>query len=167
VKDRDFSQAVPQARHKHWAVASGAVVLLVTGAFVLVNEAARNALLRWATPWQNVERFTFARIAALPDPWVVPYAEPVELGVMLARDSAWKPGEARAMKQRILLLLEAKRLPFYADDAPVGPRDLKGRQRLAECLLRDSFSLQKIHWNPTTQSVIYRRPPHTLSPLHV
>jgi len=97
VKDRDFSQAVPQARHKHWAVASGAMVLLVTGAFVMVNEAARNALQRWATPWLNVERFTFARIAALPDPWVVPYAEPVELGVMLARDSAWKPGEARAV----------------------------------------------------------------------
>lgn len=48
----------------------------------------------------------------------------------------------------------------------VGPRDLKGRQRLAEYLLRAPFlggrslgvdpSLQKIHWNPATQTVIYR-----------
>ncbi|MCB1212063.1 MAG: transposase zinc-binding domain-containing protein [Verrucomicrobiales bacterium] len=44
----------------------------------------------------------------------------------------------------------------HADDAPVGPRDLKGRQRLAEYLLRAPFSLQKIHWNPTTRTVIYR-----------
>ena len=44
----------------------------------------------------------------------------------------------------------------HADDAPVGPRDLKGRQRLAEYLLRAPFSLQKIHWNPATQTVIYR-----------
>jgi len=38
----------------------------------------------------------------------------------------------------------------HADPAPVGPRDLKGRQRLAEYLLRAPFSLQKIHWNPAT-----------------
>jgi hypothetical protein len=44
----------------------------------------------------------------------------------------------------------------HADDAPVGPRDLKGSQRLAEYLLRAPFSLQKIHWHPTTQTVIYR-----------
>ena len=44
----------------------------------------------------------------------------------------------------------------HADDAPVGPRDLKGRQRLAEYLLRAPFSLHKIHWNPATQTVIYR-----------
>jgi hypothetical protein len=44
----------------------------------------------------------------------------------------------------------------HADPAPVGPRDLKGRQRLAEYLLRAPFSLQKIHWNPVTQTVIYR-----------
>jgi hypothetical protein len=44
----------------------------------------------------------------------------------------------------------------HADPAPVGPRDLKGRQRLAEYLLRAPFSLQKIHWNPATKTVIYR-----------
>lgn len=44
----------------------------------------------------------------------------------------------------------------HGDPAPVGPRDLKGRQRLAEYLLRAPFSLQKIHWNPATKTVIYR-----------
>lgn len=96
VKDRDFSQAVPQARHKHWAAACAAIALLVLGAFALVSEAAQNALLRWAKPWLATERFTFARIAALPDPWVVPYAEPVPLDVAVAENSRWKPQTASA-----------------------------------------------------------------------
>ncbi len=96
VRARDFTQAVPRARHQHWAAAVAALALLVAGAFLRVNDAARNALQRWATPWNEVERFTFARVDALPDPWVVPYAEPVELRVRLSTDSAWQPGQARA-----------------------------------------------------------------------
>ncbi len=95
IKDRDFSQAVPLARHKHWALACGLLAVVVLGAFVGVNEAARNGLQRWAMPWQAVERYTFARIEAQPDPWVVPYAEAVALNVKLSDDSRWRPEEAR------------------------------------------------------------------------
>lgn len=97
VRDRDFSQAVPRARHKHWAAACAAMALLVAGAFLLASEAARNALHRWAMPWQPVARFTFARVEPLPDPWVVPYAEPVRLEVRLRENSAWRPGGASAL----------------------------------------------------------------------
>jgi hypothetical protein len=38
----------------------------------------------------------------------------------------------------------------------VAPGDTKGRQRLAEYLLRAPFSLQKIHWIPKAKTVIYR-----------
>ena len=38
----------------------------------------------------------------------------------------------------------------------VQPDDHAGRKRLAEYLLRHPFSLQKITWNPTTKTVIYR-----------
>lgn len=96
VKDRDFSQAVPQARHRHWAFASALAALLAAAAFIGVNEAARNAFTRWAMPWKATERFTFARIAALPDPWVLPYAEPVPLTVRLQPDSRWQPASASA-----------------------------------------------------------------------
>jgi len=44
----------------------------------------------------------------------------------------------------------------HADTDLVRPSDLKGRQRLAEYLLRAPFSLQKITWNPETHTVIYR-----------
>jgi len=96
VKDRDFSQAVPQARHKHWAAACALVAVLVLGVFALVNEAAQNAFLRWASPWLGTERFTFTRIAPLPNPLVVPYAEPVALDVAITTDSRWKPQTASA-----------------------------------------------------------------------
>ena len=97
VKDRDFSKAVPRARHRHWAVAVASMALLVAGAFALAKDAARNAFWRWATPWQPVERFTFARIDPLPEPWVVPYAEPVSLSLRLSPSSAWQPDQARAL----------------------------------------------------------------------
>jgi hypothetical protein len=55
-------------------------------------------------------------------------------------------------------LLAWKHSGFHIDggENPVGPGDTKGRQRLAEYLLRAPFSLQKIHWNPKTSTVIYR-----------
>ena len=45
-------------------------------------------------------------------------------------------------------------------EKPVAPHDASGRKRLAEYLLRSPFSLQKITWNPETQTVIYRSKPH-------
>lgn len=96
VKDRDFSQAVPRARHRHWAIAVSALVLLTLAVCLFAQDAARNAFWRWATPWAEVERFTFARLDPLPEPWIVPYAEPVELPLRLSADSAWQPALARA-----------------------------------------------------------------------
>jgi hypothetical protein len=45
-------------------------------------------------------------------------------------------------------------------EKPVPAHDTEGRKRLAEYLLRHPFSLQKITWNPTTQTVIYRSKRH-------
>lgn len=94
VKDRDFTNAVPEARHRQWGWAASAVLAVVGIAFVFVNEAARNAFARWITPWRNVERFTFARIEPLPDRLIVPYAEPFELPVKLVSEKGWTPDVA-------------------------------------------------------------------------
>ena len=93
VKDRDFSHAVPNPRHRHWAVAAGSVVALAVAAFALVNPAARNAFLRWIDPWTNVERFTFADVEPLPASLVVPYAEPFSLPVRLSSATQWSPAQ--------------------------------------------------------------------------
>lgn len=97
VKDQDFSGAVPQARHRQWAWAAAGSVALIAAGFVGINEAARNALLRWLMPWRETERFTFARVQALPNPLIVPVAEPFTLPVQLAADTQWKPGGATAI----------------------------------------------------------------------
>jgi hypothetical protein len=45
-------------------------------------------------------------------------------------------------------------------EKPVPAHDAVGRKRLAEYLLRHPFSLQKITWNATTKTVIYRSKRH-------
>ncbi|WP_395738922.1 hypothetical protein [Prosthecobacter sp.] len=96
VKDKDFSHAVPQAKHFQWGWAAGVTAMLAVAALTLVPDAAWNAVARWATPWRDVERFTFAKIEALPDRLVVPYAEPFDLKVQLNKDTRWSPSEAKA-----------------------------------------------------------------------
>ncbi len=60
-------------------------------------------------------------------------------------------------------LLSWKHSGFNIHDGgekPVPSHDTEGRKRLAEYLLRHPFSLQKITWNATTQTVIYRSKRH-------
>jgi hypothetical protein len=64
---------------------------------------------------------------------------------------------------RLADLLSWKHSGFHIDgggEKPVPPHDTDGRKRLAEYLLRHPFSLQKITWNATTQTVIYRSKRH-------
>ena len=96
VKDKDFTHAVPEAKHYQWGWAAGVTALLAVTALTLVPDAAWNALARWATPWRDVERFTFAKIEALPNRLVVPYAEPFDLNVQLNKDTRWSPATAKA-----------------------------------------------------------------------
>ncbi|WP_395747173.1 hypothetical protein [Prosthecobacter sp.] len=96
VKDKDFTHAVPEAKHFQWGWAAGITAMLAVAALTLVPDAAWNALARWATPWRDVERFTFAKIEPLPDRLVVPFAEPFDLKVQLNKDTRWSPAAATA-----------------------------------------------------------------------
>ena len=93
VKDKDFTNAVPEARHRQWAWAAAGTCAVAVLAFAVVNDAARNALARWLTPWRAVERYTFAKVEPLPARLVVPYAEPFELPVRLAADTRRSPDQ--------------------------------------------------------------------------
>lgn len=94
VKDQDFSGAVPKAKHRQWGLAAAAGVALVTAGFIFINDAARNALVRWLMPWRETERYTFARIEKLPNPLIVPVAESFELPVKVSRSAKWQPDTA-------------------------------------------------------------------------
>jgi hypothetical protein len=91
VKNRDFSKAVPNARHWQWGMAAASALGLAALAFAIVSPAARNALVRWIAPWSNTERFTFANIEPLPASIVVPFAEPFNLPVKLSTGTQWSP----------------------------------------------------------------------------
>jgi hypothetical protein len=96
VKDRDFTHAVPDPRHRHWAWAAAGVLTLAVLGFIVTGDAARNAFARWIAPLGHVPRFTFARVEPLPAHLVVPYAEPFDLPVRLSSDTRWSPSQASA-----------------------------------------------------------------------
>lgn len=96
VKDKDFTHAVPEAKHFQWGWAAGVTAMLAVAALAFVPDAAWNAMARWVKPWSDVERFTFAKIEKLPDRLVVPYAEPFNLKVRLDKDTRWSPSTAKA-----------------------------------------------------------------------
>ena len=65
--------------------------------------------------------------------------------------------------KRLAHLLSWKHSGFNIDNGGeeiIAPHDTAGRERLAQYLLRHPFSLQKITWNATTKTVIYRSKRH-------
>lgn len=96
TRGRDFSTAVPNPRHRTWAWAAGIPLALGIAAMVVVPAAGWNSLARWLFPWSDTERYTFAKLDALPDEIVVPYAEPFPLNPSLAENTEWSPEEASA-----------------------------------------------------------------------
>ena len=91
IKDRDFSNAVPNARHRRWAWAAAIPALLIAGAIVFSQAATSNAFVRWLMPWKETERYTFAKVNDLPDKIVVPIAEKFDVGTQLRKDTEWSP----------------------------------------------------------------------------
>ncbi|HJT33506.1 MAG TPA: proline-rich domain-containing protein [Pirellulales bacterium] len=93
---RDFRDAVPNPRHRQWAWAAAGPLLAAIVLLLLVPAAAVNAWQRFAAPWRNTPRYTFAALAAVPDRLVVPHGEPFTFNVRLADGSRWQPAEAVA-----------------------------------------------------------------------
>ena len=141
VRQRDLSHAVPKASHRWWAWAAAGALALTLAGFIFMQEAALNAFQRWLVPWRDAERFTYARIEPLPDPWVIPLAEPLTLPVQLSPDSVWKPRRARAR-------IDAQPR-IHADRAEGGsftfalhPQAKDGHLRLAVGDVRETIRLQ-------------------------
>ncbi|MAS92641.1 MAG: hypothetical protein CMO55_05535 [Verrucomicrobiales bacterium] len=91
LQTRNFCEAVPARHYGTWLAAAVALLALSTLLACLVNEASRNALVRWVSPWKQVDRYTFTKIEDLPQKVFVPYAENFDLAPTLAEDSEWRP----------------------------------------------------------------------------
>ena len=94
IKDKDFSDAVPNNHYGRWLTASLAVIAVAVLAMVLVSSAAQNALARWVTPWKAIQRYTFAKLEPVPKKMIVPYAEKFDLAPQLRESTEWKPEKA-------------------------------------------------------------------------
>ncbi|MEZ6132562.1 MAG: hypothetical protein R3C59_28180 [Planctomycetaceae bacterium] len=91
VKDRDFRDAVPNPRHKRWAVLAAIPIGLMLLAMIVVPAAGANALQRWLMPWANVDRYTFAQVTDLPERIVVPHGEEFDFAAELKPETKWAP----------------------------------------------------------------------------
>ncbi len=110
----DFQKARPPKRSRRAWLVCAAFPLLVVALALAVPDAAMNTWQRWALAWQPIPRYTFVRIASLPDEVVVPYAEPMQLSVSVEKDSKWIPARARARYVRRKLEAEAESAGKYA-----------------------------------------------------
>ena len=93
---RDFTDAVPNPRHRMWAwmaAVPAAAALLVLAIF---PSAASNAWARFAAPWQPTPRYTFTEIERLADRVIVPHGEAVTVPVQLLETSSWHPAQGTA-----------------------------------------------------------------------
>lgn len=89
--NRDFTQATPPCHHRLWASLASVVAIIALTIGVLYPAASANAFSRLLMPWKEIPRYTFTRIEALPENWVVAHGEPVTLQVKLQGDSRWQP----------------------------------------------------------------------------
>jgi len=96
VRERDFSDAVPFARHKMWAALVAVPAVLALLACTIVPAAGFNAMARWLMPWRDVDRYTFAQVENLPNQMVVPHGEQFGLGASLSDATRWSPDSASA-----------------------------------------------------------------------
>ncbi|WP_397568899.1 hypothetical protein [Schlesneria sp. T3-172] len=90
---RDFSNAVPNPRHRMWAwmaAVPASVALLVLALF---PSAASNAWARFAAPWRPTPRYTFTNVERLSDHLVVPHGEAVTVPVKLLETTSWHPAK--------------------------------------------------------------------------
>lgn len=116
VRDRSFKDAVPDPRHKRWAVIAGVPLGLSLLALAIVPAAGSNALYRWLMPWADVDRYTFAQMEELPEQLVAPHGEQFEFSAQLADGTKWSPGSGSV---------------FYNDQSPVDASLEKGGYRFS------------------------------------
>lgn len=93
AQKRDFSDSVPNPRHKLWAglLAVPAAVALVLA--VLYPAASTNAWTRLLAPWQDTPRYTFAALEPLPRLVVVAHGEPFSIALRLKDGTTTRPAQ--------------------------------------------------------------------------
>ena len=99
---RDFSDSVPNPKHRRRAVSAGIALSIAVLVLVMFPAAATNAWARFLMPWGDTPRYTFTSIESVSNHLVVAHGEPFTVAVALAKDTVWRPnqGEVQLGGQR-------------------------------------------------------------------
>lgn len=88
---RDFSDAVPNPRHRMWAWMAALPAAVAIVVLAIFPSAASNAWARFMAPWKTIDRYTFTVVDKLGDKLVVPHGEAVAVPIKLSDKSQWHP----------------------------------------------------------------------------
>jgi len=144
VKGRDFADAVPQPRHRRWALLAAVPAGIALLLFAVVPAAGWNTTLRWLLPWSSVPRYTFATVQPVPQSLVLPHGEDVQFRLQLQPQSRWRPAQASAAVsgRRLAARLDSDQYSF----------SLPGRTQ------QDLLQLRVGDWTGQIQLAVAERP---------
>ena len=145
VKDRDFSDSVPENHYRRWLITNFALGGLTALIVFIVSSAAQNSVARWVTPWRLVERYTFAQLKPVEKEIIVPYAERFDLSTQLRETTEWKPNAA-TVRLPGKTKVRSDRDENEAYDFNLPPQKKKGA-----LALRVGDAREKIKVNPVTR----------------
>jgi hypothetical protein len=105
---RTLDDALPEPKHRRWALAACALAGIAALALTLTPRAGINALQRWLMPLSETERYTFTRLEDAPTRLQVPFGESFEIVLQLAADTEQRPDRA-AGRYALQPVVETKR----------------------------------------------------------
>lgn len=91
---RDLADALPPARHRKWSLAAFVLLAVAATALIATPRAGMNALKRWLLPLSDTPRYTFTRLDAPPEEWIVPFGESFAVTLRLSPESEQRPASA-------------------------------------------------------------------------
>jgi hypothetical protein len=94
AKGYDFGQSVSTRAARKTAFMAAGLAVCLTLLFVVLPQSGWNALLRWALPTANINRFTLVTLDGLPKELIVPHGEPFSIAATVHYRSFWKPRRA-------------------------------------------------------------------------
>jgi len=95
------------------SLAAASFALCVIACFLVYPDLSKNAFLRWATPWSDLERTTLTRFSDVPSKLYAAKGETSLLRLTLAKDSKSNPSEIQLTGPNDLLVKASKKGNFY------------------------------------------------------